>query len=371
MYFALTDEQRALQDSARALLADRFPLSSVLDMHDTPESDGDPDALWKAATDQGWLALLVPEEDDGLGLGLIDAATLARCWGAACGVGPWMPTVVGAELVRLGGDARQRAAWLPRVAAGEVRLSPALRRDGGTWDADGVGMTADGERLTGSAVHVEYAHVADRLVVAAHEGRGPADGTGLWLVDPHDATVTVDRYDVLDRSTRVATVTCDGTRGERLAEASAQVLHRALDRATVLCANDLVGVAREALRRTVAYVGEREQFGRPVGAFQALKHHLADLHVGVTMAEHAGLYAAHALDTDLPDARVAVSVAKAKASDVAREATAAMVQYHGGLGYTWEHETHLYFKRAKRLEYAYGDATVHRERLARLVVDAA
>jgi alkylation response protein AidB-like acyl-CoA dehydrogenase len=367
VYFALTDEQRALQESVSALLADRFPLSSVLETYDDPGSDGDPDALWKAAGEQGWLAVLVPEEHDGLGLGLLDAAAVARCWGAACGVGPWMPTVVGAELVRLGGDARQRATWLPRVASGEVRLSPALRGDGGRWDADGVAVTADGDRLTGSAVHVEYAHVADRLVVAARDGAG----VGLWLVDPAGTGVTVDRHDVLDRSTRVATVTCDGATGERLSGGSAEVLDRVCDRATVLVANDLVGVAREALRRTVAYVGEREQFGRPVGAFQALKHHLADLHVGVTMAEHAGLYAAHALDTEREDARLAVSVAKAKASDAAREATAAMVQYHGGLGYTWEHETHLFFKRAKREEYAYGDATVHRERLAGLVVDTA
>jgi acyl-CoA dehydrogenase len=113
------------------------------------------------------------------------------------------------------------------------------------------------------------------------------------------------------------------------------------------------------------------QFGRPVGSFQAIKHTLADLHVAVTMAEHAALYAAFAVDTGREDATLAVSIAKSKASDVARKATSDMIQYHGGIGYTWEHDAHFYFKRAKRLEYAYGDASQHRERIAQILIDGA
>jgi alkylation response protein AidB-like acyl-CoA dehydrogenase len=142
-------------------------------------------------------------------------------------------------------------------------------------------------------------------------------------------------------------------------------------RATVLVAADLVGIAREALTRTVAYDREREQFGVPVGSFQAIKHALADLHVGVTMAEHAALYAAHVVDASVDSAEdpaLAVSVAKAKASDVAVAATAAMIQYHGGIGYTWEHEAHLFHKRAKRLAGQYGTADAHRGRIAALTL---
>jgi alkylation response protein AidB-like acyl-CoA dehydrogenase len=141
-------------------------------------------------------------------------------------------------------------------------------------------------------------------------------------------------------------------------------------RATVLVAADLVGVAREAITRTVAYDRERRQFGVPVGSFQAIKHALADLHVGVTMAEHAALYAAHAVDARLPDAPLAVSVAKAKASDVALQATGAMIQYHGGIGYTWEHEAHFFYKRAKRLAGQWGDADSHRAKIADLTIPA-
>jgi acyl-CoA dehydrogenase len=189
----------------------------------------------------------------------------------------------------------------------------------------------------------------------------------LFLVDPRAAGATVERVDALDRSTRLTTVRLDRAPGARLPDA---VLPEVRDRAAVLYANDLIGIARTALTRTVDYDKTREQFGKPVGSFQAIKHALADLHVATSMAEHAGWYAAHALDAHLPDATLAVSVAKAKASDVARDATAAMIQLHGGIGYTWEHDAHLFFKRAKREEYQYGDAAQHRERIARIVVDA-
>ena len=137
----------------------------------------------------------------------------------------------------------------------------------------------------------------------------------------------------------------------------------------MLVANDLVGIARKALTDTVEYDKTRVQFGKPVGSFQAIKHDLADLHIAITFAEHAATYAAHAADVDADDRRLAASIAKAKAADAADAAVSAMIQYHGGIGYTWEHDTHFYFKRSKRLEGAYGDAAQHRERIAQLVID--
>jgi alkylation response protein AidB-like acyl-CoA dehydrogenase len=350
VYFSLTDEQRALQATVREFLTDRFPLSAVRGLYDD-DTDGDPAELWKSVGEQGWLAVLVPEEHDGLGLGLLDAAVLARCWGEGCAPGPFLPTLVAGEALRLGGTEAQRAAWLPKVAAGEAKLTL----------AQGGRVTESGGALSGTVRHVEYAHVADQLVVASDGGR-------LWLVDPRATGVTVSVTDGLDRSTVLTTVTLEGVTAEEL---QVPVLDDVLCRAAVLYANDLAGVARVALARTVDYDKTREQFGRPVGSFQAIKHALADLHVAVTMAEHAGWYAAHALDAELADARLAASVAKSKAGDAARDATAAMIQYHGGIGYTWEHDAHLFFKRAKREEYQYGDSAEHRERIARLVVDGA
>src|SRR5436190_1890974 len=268
MFFSLTDEQRALQATVREFLSDRFPLASVRALYDDPDSDGDPAELWKSIGEQGWLAVQIGEQHDGLGLGLLDAA----------------------------------------------------------------------------------------------------DGGALWLVDPKGDGVTVTVHDALDRSTRLATVQLQSAPGQRLPR---EVLTEVLDRAAVLYANDLAGVARVAFSRTVDYDKTREQFGRPVGSFQAIKHTLAELHVATTMAEHAGWYAAHALDVQTADAAIAASVAKAKASDTARDVTAAMIQFHGGIGYTWEHDAHLFFKRAKREEYQYGDGVFHRERIARLAIDSA
>jgi acyl-CoA dehydrogenase len=349
MYFALTDEQRALQATVRDFLGDRFPLSAVRDVYDDDSNDGDPAELWKAVGEQGWLAVLIDEQYDGLGLGLLDAAVLARCWGEGCVPGPFLPTLIAAEAIRLGGSPEQKSEWLPQVAAGQVKLSLAT----------GGRVANNGGKLTGAVDYVDYAHVADCLVVHS-------DGGGLWLVDPHGNGVTVTVRDTLDRSGRLASVRLDAAEGQQLPGA---VLPEVLDRGAVLVANDLVGIARVAFTRTVDYDKTREQFGKPVGSFQIIKHTLADLHVATTMAEHAGWYAAHAIDAQLPDAQLAVSVAKSKASDVARDVTAAMIQFHGGIGYTWEHDAHLFFKRAKRLEYQYGDGATHRERIARLVVD--
>jgi alkylation response protein AidB-like acyl-CoA dehydrogenase len=204
---------------------------------------------------------------------------------------------------------------------------------------------------------VEYAAVADVIVVR--------DGDGLVLVER--GAFTAEPVGSYDGTTRLATVTVDGP-GEALPGAGAATVADLTARATVLVASDLAGVAREAITRTVAYDREREQFGVPVGSFQAIKHALADLHVGVTMAEHAVLYAAHTVDTGAEGADLAVAVAKAKASDAALAATAAMIQYHGGIGYTWEHEAHLFYKRAKRLAGQFGDADAQRARIAELTI---
>ena len=193
---------------------------------------------------------------------------------------------------------------------------------------------------------VEYGAIAD--VVVTTDGRLVTGASGTPR-GSYDGTV------------RLADLT--GGTVEELAAAP-----EIRSRAAVLVAADLVGIAREALTRTVAYDREREQFGVPVGSFQAIKHTLADLHCTITMAEHAALYAAHAVEVGAEDAPLAVAVAKAKAGDAAVASTGAMIQYHGGIGYTWEHEAHLFYKRAKRLAGQWGDSATHRARIAELTM---
>jgi acyl-CoA dehydrogenase len=363
MDFSLTDEQRALQDTVRSYLRDRFGPTQVRAVYEDPAGDGDPAELWKAIGEQGWAAVLVPEEHDGIGLGLLDASVIARAFGAGTVPGPWLGTILAGEAIRLAGSSAQQAAWLPRIASGEVKGAVAIHRPGSSPTPANAPATAEGGKVSGTLQLVEYVEVADVLVVAAPDG--------LYLVDPKDAALGITRCESLDRTTRVATVELNGAAGERLEQSSPEVLQELIDRAAVLVANDLVGIARKALMETVEYDKTRVQFGKPVGSFQAIKHDLADLHVAVTMAEHAATYAAFAVDTDREDKTLAVSIAKSKAADTARKATSDMIQYHGGIGYTWEHDAHFYFKRAKRLEYAFGDAAQHRERIASLLLDKA
>jgi acyl-CoA dehydrogenase len=360
MDFALSDEQRALQDAVRSYLRDRFGPAQIRAVYEDPYGDGIPAGLWKAIGEQGWLAVLVPEEHDGMGLGLLDASVIARAFGAGTTPGPWLGTILAGEAIRLAGSTAQQKSWLPRLAAGEVKAAVALHRPGSSPLPVNAPATADGGRLAGQLQLVDYADVAELLVVAATDG--------LYVLEP--ASYTTTRCAALDRTTRLFTADLTGP-GERLENSSADVLQELLDRAAVLVANDLVGIARKALTDTVEYDKTRVQFGKPVGSFQAVKHDLADLHVAVTMAEHAAMYAAFAIDTDRDDKALAVSIAKSKAADTARKATSDMIQYHGGIGYTWEHDAHFYFKRAKRLEYAYGDAAQHRERIAQLLLDKA
>lgn len=331
MFFALTDDQGEFAAAVRDYLAERFDLAAVRGVVEDPASDGNPAALWKAAGEQGWLAVTVPEEFDGLGLGLVEAQAIARALGAGLAPGPWRGTVLAAEAIRLAGSAEQKAAWLPRLAAGAA-----------------IGALASGSTLSA----VEYGAIAD--VVVTPEG-GLVTGASSTPRGSYDGTA------------RLADLT-GGTVEELAAPVEADIRARA----AVLVASELVGIAREALTRTVAYDRERKQFGVPVGSFQAIKHTLADLHCTITMAEHAVLYAAHAVDVggdvDDRDAALAVAVAKAKAGDAAVASTGAMIQYHGGIGYTWEHEAHLFYKRAKRLAGQWGDAGAHRARIAELTI---
>jgi acyl-CoA dehydrogenase len=358
MRFELTDDQRALADSVRTYLRDSFGPQQVREHYADEHSDGVPAWLWQAVAEQGWLAVLVPEEHDGVGLGLLEASLVARAFGASSVPGPWLGSVLAAEALRLGGSPLQQKALLPGLATGEIKGAVALPQTGAAKD---VLATARAGRLSGELGLVDYAAVADILLVAAQDG--------LYVVDPAVATITPQT--TLDRTTRLTLVVLDDAPGERLDEATTETLQELLERAAVLAANDLVGIARKALTETIEYDKARVQFGKPVGSFQAIKHDLADIHMAVTMAEHAALYAAHAFDVADPDRHLVASIAKAKSGDAASRATSAMIQYHGGIGYTWEHQSHVHLKRAKRFEYQYGDAAQHRERVAHLLIDVA
>jgi alkylation response protein AidB-like acyl-CoA dehydrogenase len=356
--FALNQDQQAFAESTRELLEHHFAAAEVRALYDDADGPAHSEKLWSTISEHGWLAIIVEPEFGGLGLGLVDAQIVARSLGAGTIPGPWLTTTLSIEAIRLAGDSAHHARWLPGLASGALIGTQALDQQ----------VTLEGAHASGQLTRVEYGGIASLLVVTDRDGR-------IGVLELDDPGVQVHPQPQYDLSTRFVTVDLADVPatmlpgGTTFAGGTTDVVDQLLRRAAVLTAADLVGLARESLSRTIAYDKQRVQFGRPVGSFQAIKHELANLHVAVTMAEHAVLYAAHALDVGLPDADLAVAVAKSTASTAAKDATGAMIQLTGGIAFTWEHEAHHYYKRAKRLAASFGDAAHHRERIAQLVLD--
>jgi alkylation response protein AidB-like acyl-CoA dehydrogenase len=366
MELELSDEQRALRDAARAFLEREAPISYARAMLE--DERGWREDVWRRMAELGWTALPFPEEVGGIGQGFVALSILLAEMGRVVLPGPYFSTVVlaGHAILDAGSEA-QRKEWLPRIAAGELTAAFAFEEDPPSYDEAAVrcAATPDGAgwRLRGEKRFVIDAASAERLVVAARA----EDGVGLYLVARDDPAVAVAPVRTMDGTRRVAHVRLDGPAAERLGDGGWPAVRRVLDRACVALAAELLGAAERVLERSVAYAKERVQFGRPIGSFQAVKHRLADMAVEVESLRNAVAYAAWAVERDHPDAPLAASMAKAYGSDAARRITASGIQVHGGIGFTWEHDMHLYFKRAKASEAAFGSADWHRERIARLL----
>jgi alkylation response protein AidB-like acyl-CoA dehydrogenase len=361
--FGFTDEQEMLRASARRFLDSACAPTVVRRAMAHPT--GDLPELWQALVELGWTGVVIPAVDGGLGGSIVDLVVILEETGRALLPAPFLSTASAATALVAGGSPAQRAAHLPRVAAGRLRLALAVAEEDGRFDPAGVTLPArrDGDRVVvnGEKYFVLDAHVADRLVVAARTGAGLT----LCLVDRQAPGVTVTPLRTVDMTRRIARVSFErvrvpasdvvGTPGE-----AEPVLRRCVDVATVgLCA-EMVGTAQEALDRTVAYVKERKQFGRPVGAFQAVKHRCVDMLVAVESGRSLAYWAAWAVDEGVPEARQAVAMAKAFCSDMVMRVTSEAIQLHGGIGFTWEHDAHLFHRRAVAQATAFGTATAHR-----------
>jgi alkylation response protein AidB-like acyl-CoA dehydrogenase len=380
MDFGFSREQDLLRQTARAFLERACPSAYVRQMLDDPA--GITDGVWTQLAELGWLGLGLPEAHGGAGLGLVDLAVVLEEMGRVTMPGPFFSTVLlGAGALGEAGSEAQQAAWLPRLAAGEARATLALLEESARWDAEGVALPARPGRRGGHVLHgaklcVPDGHRADLLVVAARTARptrdDPAHGVSLFLVPGDARGVHTTPLPTMDQTRKLAEVTL--ARVEVGPDALLGPLHggwaplaRVLDRAAVgLCA-EMVGGAQRVLDLCVEYAKTRVAFGRPIGAYQAVKHKCADMLVAVENAKSITYYAAWAADQRAPDAPLAAAMAKAYVSDAFRRVAGDGIQVHGGIGFTWEHDLHLYFKRARGSEAAFGDASLHRERVARLV----
>ncbi len=375
MDFGFSPEQEMFRETARKFLAEESPSTFVRKMMDDPA--GITPGLWQKLAELGWLGLIYPEEYGGAGGSFVDLTVILEEMGRVVFPGPYFSTLLlGGLAILEGGSEVQKKAWLPRIAGGEARVTLAWTEPNGRRDAEGITLTAKRDRdafvLTGTKLFVPDAHTADALVVAARTASDPEAGVTLFLVPRESPGVTVTLLPTMDQTRKLCEVTFSVTRMPAealLGEAGRgwRILQRVIDRATVgLCA-EMCGGAQKVLEMCTEYAKVRSAFGKPIGAYQAVKHKCADMLLLTENAKSITYYAAWAVSEDAPEDSLAASMAKAYTSDACRKVAQDGIQIHGGIGFTWEHDLHLYFKRAKSSEVTFGDATYHRERVAQLI----
>jgi alkylation response protein AidB-like acyl-CoA dehydrogenase len=369
-----SEEQELLRETVRRVCAEHAPLDVVRRMED--DATGFPAPFWKQLAETGVTGVLIPEEHGGSGLSLLDAAIVYEELGRALAPSPHFPSaVVAAGLLGAAGSDAQRRAWLPRIASGEAVLAPAWLEPDGGFGPRGVRLAAtrdgDGVVLSGVKRHVPFASASDRLVVLARTGEAPA-AVDLFLVDPQAPGVTLVQQKSLAADTQYE-VRLDAVRvpaADRLGDAGSgwRTWDRVLEGAVVLLAAYAMGGAERALEITVQYAKDRKQFDKPLGAFQAIAHYLADAATAVDGGRTLVYEAAWAGSRGLPLARLA-PMAKLFACDTWRDVTAMCQQVWGGVGFTIEYDIQLYFRRAKQLQITWWDPPYLEERIAADVLD--
>jgi alkylation response protein AidB-like acyl-CoA dehydrogenase len=327
----------------------------------------------------GWMGLILPEAYGGSGLNMVDLVVILEEMGRVVMPGPFYPTVIlSGVAIDLGGTTAQKKRYLPGIAAGTLKATLAQVEESGRWDAEGIMLPATkdatGFVLSGTKLFVQDAHNADLLIVAARTGSKGQKGVTLFLVDAKQEGVKTTLLKTMDQTRKLCEITFDNVKVGKEAVLGGvgkgwPLLDRVIDRAKVAMCAEMCGGAQKVLEMSVEYAKVREQFGKPIGSFQAIQHKCANMMVQTESAKSATYYAAWAVANDVPEAHLAACMAKAYCSDAYRFVSAEGIQIHGGIGFTWEHDMHLYFKRAKGSEVTYGDATWNRELVAQLVLD--
>jgi len=365
MYFDLTDEQQAIKSTARELLAARYKSERIRELAESEHGFEQRD--WEEMAELGWPGLALPEEWGGQGLGIVDLAVLFEEMGYALAPSPLLSTTVAGLALATNGTGEQKERWLRPLAEGKARGTVALFDAGTPATIGGFEMEAradgDGLVLDGEKVLVMDAAGADFLLVASADGRRhlverDADGVGVSAEKSIDPTRRL--YSVRFDGVRIGPeATLDGGQGEYLP---------VLWRACVAIAAESTGVAQRTMEMAVAYAKDREQFGRPIGAYQAVSHRCAQMLLETENSRSAVYGAAWAADAEPESLPLAASMAKAYASDAGWRVPDASIQVHGGIGFTWEHDLHFFLKRGKANAATFGTASWHRERVADLVL---
>jgi alkylation response protein AidB-like acyl-CoA dehydrogenase len=369
--FGFSEEQEMLRQSARALLEKECPSPTVRKLM-ADERGYDP-GLWKKMAELGWLGLVIPEAYGGAGLTYVDLVLIMEEMGRVVLPSPFVWTTIVGEAVKRAGSESQKKSLLPKIAVGELIATPAYLESSADWSAAGIKMAArqqgEGFVLDGTKLFVNDAHVANCLLVAARTGGVSEDGVTLFALDSKRAGITITPLNTMDQTRKLAEVKFAAVRAgndDVIGEVGAgwKTLSEVIDRGKVMLAGEMMGGAQKVLEMSVEYAKVRTQFGRPIGSFQAVQHKCANMMIDVEGAKSAAYYASWAVSNDVAEAPLAAALAKSAASDAFRRVSAEGIQVHGGIGFTWDHDMHLYFKRAKSSEFTFGDATWNRELVA-------
>jgi alkylation response protein AidB-like acyl-CoA dehydrogenase len=356
MDFGLSEEQELLQETVRGFVARDCPIARVRQIFESP--DGFDPALFRGLAELGLTGLLVPERQGGAGLELVDLALACEVLGEGAVPGPLIQHCLAGLAIRLGGSDAQRERWLPRLASGELLATLALAEPGQRWLPEHWRTGAARGALHGAKQLCVHAAEADLIVVGT-------DGGGLALVERGARGLALEPFDGLDRTRRACSLAFDATPCELLPDGPS-VSGRICDAGLVLLASDAFGAGWRLIRAAIEYLGTREQFGTPLVQFQAIKHQLANLATDLEPARALWWYAAHAFDRIPQESARAAAIAKAHVCERAMAIARDVVELHGGIGFTWECDVHLWYKRILFDRAWLGSPGLLRERSAAL-----
>jgi alkylation response protein AidB-like acyl-CoA dehydrogenase len=365
MYFDLTDEQQAIKSTAHDFLASRFKSERLREI--AASDSGFDEIGWKEMAELGWAGLALPEEWGGQGLGIVDLAVLFEEMGYVCAPSPLLSNTIAGLALTFAGSDEQRERWLAPLAAGDLRGAPALVDAGAPAEPNKFTMAAESEGegvlLNGEKTLVMDAASADFFLVATADGH-------RHIVEKNADGVTVTPEESIDLTRRLSSVRLDNVSvaSENTLPGSTEDYWPVFQRACVALAAESTGVAQRALDMSVAYAKDRQQFGRPIGAYQAVSHRCAQMLLETENSRSAVYGAAWAADAEPESLPLAASMAKAYASDAGWRVPDGAIQVHGGIGFTWEHDLHFFLKRGRANAASFGDAKWHRERVADAVL---
>jgi alkylation response protein AidB-like acyl-CoA dehydrogenase len=368
--FVFTNEQEQFRSTIRRFLNDRSPTTEVRRLMATAE--GYDPAVWRQmSSDLALPGIHIPEEYGGAGFGIVELCIATEEFGRALLCAPYFSTaVLAVNAIMNAGSEAQKCALLPDIAKGARLSALAVTEPDGNWDPSGIKLVAtpdgDGYRLDGIKSYVVDGHVAELLIVAARApGTAGREGLALFTLSANSAGVERHLLESMDPTRKIARIDFRGAHANLLGslDGGSQAIVRTLDQAAIALANEMVGGAQTMLESAVSYAKLRVQFGRTIGSFQAIKHKLADMLLDVELAKSAAYYAAQAAAVDDPEWPALASLAKAAASETYLHTAAECIQIHGGIGFTWDNDTHLWFKRAKSSEAFLGQPSYHRELL--------